>query len=453
MEKISIQEIVTALMKKSGLRESDAGHFVAAMFDVVQEGLERDSLVKVKGLGTFKIIDVEARESVNVNTGERIVIEGRGKITFTPDSTMKEMVNKPFSQFETVVLNDGVEFDDMTDSESASAMPLTTEDTTKPTEDATQPTETATQEPELVSQPTEEVVQPMEDAVLPTEETAENAVEETVETIIEKATETEPVEEKSVIDEPVADVPVVESLAAVVNEDANDDDEGTVVPMIENAEAEDTEEEHGADEEGSAGTANLQDEPEEETDEEPFEEGEDGKRKWWLWILILLAAVAVCAGIGYYLAGRANQPEQKETEKPKPAAVAADTVAQPVDSVKAAVQKPDSIVPAKPSQANVGENADARVLDEYEKKDARVRVGAYRIIGLERVVKVKKGQTLKRISFINMGPGMDCYVEAYNDLKATDVLEEGQEIKIPKIELKKKKNKNKAGQPAASPQP
>ena len=93
------------------------------------------------------------------------------------------------------------------------------------------------------------------------------------------------------------------------------------------------------------------------------------------------------------------------------------------------------------------------MLDEYEQKDVRVRTGAYRIVGLERVVKAKKGQTLKRISFNNLGPGMDCYVEAYNDLKASDVLEPGQEIKIPKIELKKKKNKNKASQPAASPQP
>ena len=112
MDRISIQELSAILTVKSGLKKKDAERFATTLFEVVKDGLVSDRLVKVKGLGTFKVIDIEARESVNVNTGERVLIEGHEKISFTPDSTMKELVNKPFSQFETVVLNEGVEFDD-----------------------------------------------------------------------------------------------------------------------------------------------------------------------------------------------------------------------------------------------------------------------------------------------------------------------------------------------------
>ena len=113
MGKISIQELANVLIEKKHLNKRDASLFVSAMFDIVQQRLETDKLVKVKGLGTFKIIDVEDRESVNVNTGERVLIEGHGKITYAPDALLKELVNKPFSQFETVVLNDGVDFEDV----------------------------------------------------------------------------------------------------------------------------------------------------------------------------------------------------------------------------------------------------------------------------------------------------------------------------------------------------
>ena len=112
MGKISIQDLSSVLVEKRGLSKKDASNFITEMFDIVQQELEKDKIVKIKGLGTFKIIDVDDRESVNVNTGERVLIESHGKITFTPDSLMKELVNKPFSQFETVVLNDGVEFEE-----------------------------------------------------------------------------------------------------------------------------------------------------------------------------------------------------------------------------------------------------------------------------------------------------------------------------------------------------
>lgn len=123
MAKLSIQDLAKVLVDKNGLSLKLSEQFVASMFDVVRQGLERDNLVKIKGLGAFKIIGVEARESVNVNAGERVLIDSHAKVTFSPDNTMKEMVNKPFSQFETVVLNDGVDFEDMgepTDDDSLS---------------------------------------------------------------------------------------------------------------------------------------------------------------------------------------------------------------------------------------------------------------------------------------------------------------------------------------------
>ena len=106
MAKISVQDMARAIVGKYGLEQRDAEDFVSAFFDLINEGLHREKAVKVKGLGTFKVIDVRERESVNVNTGERVVIESHGKITFTPDSVMRDLVNKPFAQFETVVLND-----------------------------------------------------------------------------------------------------------------------------------------------------------------------------------------------------------------------------------------------------------------------------------------------------------------------------------------------------------
>jgi nucleoid DNA-binding protein len=115
MGKLTIQDIAKILVEKSGLTQKEANKFATEMFSIIQQRLEEEELVKIKGLGTFKIINVEARESVSVRTGERVMIDSHAKVTFTPDTVMKELVNKPFSQFETVVLNDGVEFDDVSE--------------------------------------------------------------------------------------------------------------------------------------------------------------------------------------------------------------------------------------------------------------------------------------------------------------------------------------------------
>ena len=205
-EKITIQDIANSLKEKQGLTKKDAELFVKSMFDIMKEALASDKYVKVKGLGTFKLTEVESRESINVNTGERFEIQGHTKISFTPDTTLKEQINKPFSHFETVILNDGVDFEDIP---------------TENLEPQTQPeeTEVATKEQEVVElveivQPEETTIEtPSTPDVEPTEEPKEENIEETVEEIIE-----EPVIEKLVIEEPAAKEPVVEQETTQENE-------------------------------------------------------------------------------------------------------------------------------------------------------------------------------------------------------------------------------------------
>lgn len=113
MNKSSLSVLAKAVASKRGLTQAEAERFIATMFEVAGAGIQEDKLLKMKWLGTFKITSVKDRESVDVNTGERILIEGRDKISFTPDNIMKEIINKPFAQFETVVVNDGVDFSDI----------------------------------------------------------------------------------------------------------------------------------------------------------------------------------------------------------------------------------------------------------------------------------------------------------------------------------------------------
>lgn len=202
-EKITIQDIANSLKEKQGLTKKDAELFVKSMFDIMKEALASDKYVKVKGLGTFKLTEVESRESINVNTGERFEIQGHTKISFTPDTTLKEQINKPFSHFETVILNDGVDFEDIP-TENLEPQPEETEVATKEQEvvelvEIVQPEETTIETPSTPDvEPTEE----------PKEETIEETIEETVEEIIEEP----------VIEEPTTEEPVVEQETTLENE-------------------------------------------------------------------------------------------------------------------------------------------------------------------------------------------------------------------------------------------
>ena len=223
-EKITIQDIANSLKEKQGLTKKDAELFVKSMFDIMKEALASDKYVKVKGLGTFKLTEVESRESINVNTGERFEIQGHTKISFTPDTTLKEQINKPFSHFETVILNDGVDFEDIP-TENLEPQPEETEVATKEQEvvelvEIVQPEETTIETPSTPDvEPTEE----------PKEETIEETIEETVEEIIE-----EPVIEKLVIEEPATKEPVVEQETTQENEPEE------TLPIEEPVQAEET---------------------------------------------------------------------------------------------------------------------------------------------------------------------------------------------------------------------
>ena len=218
-EKITIQDIANSLKEKQGLTKKDAELFVKSMFDIMKEALASDKYVKVKGLGTFKLTEVESRESINVNTGERFEIQGHTKISFTPDTTLKEQINKPFSHFETVILNDGVDFEDIP-TENLEPQPEETEVATKEQEviefvEIVQPEETTIETPSTLDvERTEE----------PKEETIEETIEETVEEIIEEP----------VIEEPTTEEPVVEQETTQENEPEE------TLPIEEPVQAEET---------------------------------------------------------------------------------------------------------------------------------------------------------------------------------------------------------------------
>ena len=415
MGKLTIQEIASVLTEKNGFEKSEANKFVSAMFSLIQERLETDQLAKVKGLGTFKIIDVEARESISVRTGERVTINGHSKVSFTPDATMKELVNKPFSQFETVILNDGVEFDDIkeepegdesvedTPQESAPVQPLL-----EVVEEQTIPQETEEPLPESSEEPLPEASEePLSEAVEePSSEFAEEYSPQSVETSSIEAEETEPQE--------VAAIPPHGIEEPVVRQ--------TVEPV-------------------SVANSHL-------------------IGHWILYAVLSLLLMAVSGFAGYYYG---SYKTLMSAPKPDTVVVHDTVTAAPVDTipaqqtlseqpdVKPDPQKPAAEVPrvepvqapAKPQQTSVqAERKDpkpAEDLDKYAEKDSRVRLGAYRIVGLSHEVKVQKGQTFYSICRGNLGPDMECYVEVYNDLPQNPKLKEGQIIKIPKLQLKKRR--------------
>ena len=396
MEKLTIQEIAAVLTEKNGFSKRDANNFVSALFALIQEGLEIDQQVKVKGLGTFKLIDVEARESISVRTGERVTISGHAKVSFTPDAMMKELVNKPFSQFETVVLNDGVEFDDIKDEEEEDNQPNRQDD----------------------DMPNEEPV------------VAENVTYETHTGPFVQYVSEDP---KTVEKEPT--MPPVQPMTEVAEEETQPETiEESPIPQYPPMEQVVDKEDVQADEEFSVG-----------------EEGES--RPWGRWILStlgVLALMAISAGGGYYY-GQQHAPMLAVMPD---TVVIHDTIAvAPLDTVNtvAESEQPD-VEPAKlkPEEKAVAvapivavskekTETETSSVDPYAAKDERVRLGAYRIVGLNYEVKVQAGQTFYSICRAHLGPDMECYIEVFNDLPRNPKLKEGQTLKIPKLQLKKRK--------------
>ena len=406
MGKISLQDLASVLVERWHLGKKEASMFVNEMFFVIQKSLDEDKIVKVKGLGTFKIIDVDDRESVDVNTGDRVLIEGHGKITFTPDALMKELVNKPFSQFETVVLNEGVDFNDAA---------------------VNQPEET-----------TGDVLDEIEDSSAPLVE------------FVDESHDEKSVEQESPKPEPVAvaDLPKEEETATEdISEENTESDASQETPQEESEEAS---EGIGASEEIEETEGTGESEETEETEEtvviDDFEEG-PGFKKYLKWIGLVLLALAVFL-IGY-LAGRGPKttPQEPKTEIVKNDTVKnlpndSDTVDMQTEVEEESLEDEEVADDDEETMEDEEEaKEEERPLDKWEAMDARVKTGAYRIIGTDTVVKAKAGDNLTRIGNRLLGPGMECYLEVYNGLSAGAVLSAGQEIMIPKVELKKKKRK------------
>ena len=362
MGKYTIQEIAKILVDKNGLEQKAANRFATEMFALILERLQQGEQVKVKGLGTWKIIDVEARESVSVRTGERVVIDGHSKVTFTPDATMKELVNRPFSQFETVVLNNGVEFEDLKDD-------LTEEEL---------------KEEEALGIEEESVVIPEEPAVIP--------------------------EESAVIPEESAVIP---EESAVIPEE----------PAIIPEESADNEEEVGSD-----------------VDDEKH------LGKWLLSGLSVLVLMVASALGGYYYGSSANASLVPDTVVVKDTVYVASTdslieveASEMASEIESGSQSAEPVAQEKTIEQ--GKEEIQEQSDPYAAKDERVRLGAYRIVGLDHTVKVLEGQTFYSICRAHLGPDMECYVEVYNDLPRNPSIKAGQTIKIPKLQLKKRRKK------------
>lgn len=412
MGKVMLQDLASVLVERWHLGKKEASMFVNDMFFVIQKSLDEDKIVKVKGLGTFKIIDVDDRESVDVNSGERVLIEGHGKITFTPDALMKELVNKPFSQFETVVLNEGVDFNEAI---------------------VNQPEET-----------TSTVIDEMEDSAAPLVEFVDAPQSEIIEEpvkFVEAVGPKEPVEPE-VPKEPTKsdhlETPEIqESVKPVELESETSESVTWESPENEETASEETQEESV--------------EPEVSDEFETVEE-ESAFKKYYKWIGIALLTLAVGVLIGYLMGNRSsNQPPapqepsveiiEEETDKSLP---------EDSDGIKMATEveeetlEDDAKVTEDENKAvadDVEVKEKATALDKWETMDARVRTGAYRIIGTDYVEKARAGDNLTRICRRTIGPGMECYLEVYNGLSSGAALTAGQEIKIPKLELKKKRKK------------
>lgn len=409
MNKLTLNNIAKVLVEKNGLEPKEAMTFTAAMFDLIHDRLNEEGIVKVKGLGTFKMIRVEARESINVRTGERVLIDSHAKITFTPDAVMKELVNKPFSQFETVVLNDDVEFTDMK-----------SEETTDETNNSEQSeslvdvvSEGGTPEPAPVVAP-EPVAEP---APEPAPVVASEPVAEPTPVV---APEPAPV----VAPEPVAEV-APEPTPVVAPEQTREVPEPTVP---------------SADEESEEKTSAVQ------TCYEEDEEESHWLRNigWAFLVLVLMAASAV----GGYLYGVGQIPSQTAMADTVSAVkvnpVVTDTLVN--DSLKAdsvAVKTEAKHEDKAASEQQPQEKTSQNPHDKYAEMDARVRTGAYKITGLDREVKVRAGDNLKRIARRELGSDdMVCYIEVFNKMNASAELKEGQTIKIPALKLKKKKQRD-----------
>ena len=477
MSKFSLNTLGKLLADKSGLSQVEAELFIRKMFDVCNQGLDADKQVKIKWLGTFKVQATKDRESINVNTGERFTIEGRDKLTFTPDNILKEIVNKPFAQFETVVVNDGVDFDvidekfgeEQTDDAPAQVIDFLDEE------------KTATPNPEVVvigSEKEKEKEKEAEDELA-----KQIAIEQAkLEKLKQAQLEQERIQKEKLEKEKQEQERLEqERLEQEKLEQERLEQERLEQERLEQEKLELAQQQQAlkAVVEPAVPASDESEEEEEEEEEEPSNSHHIVIPRY-LVVAVCLIVVALIGGMGWFafnygqmtaqrdhLAMQLNQyhqtPAKKVPAKPAAAPLSQEQklrqkamedsirMAKTAKAVKLAENSDEESAnteKAKQTEAKAKAEAKEKAKDKAEEKatskiassqfdkDARVRTGAYRIIGVAQTVTVGAGQTLEQISTRYLGSGMECYVEALN---GTSTVKAGQKIKIPKLELKKKK--------------
>ena len=473
MSKFSLNTLGKLLADKSGLSQVEAELFIRKMFDVCNQGLEADKQVKIKWLGTFKVQATKDRESINVNTGERFTIEGRDKLTFTPDNILKEIVNKPFAQFETVVVNDGVDFDEIDEKFGEEQ----TEDAPAQVIDFLDEEKTATPNPEAVVNGSEKEKEKEAEDELAKQIAIEQAK---LERLKQAQLEQERIQKEKLEKEKQEQ----ERLEQERLEQERLEQERLEQERLEQERLEQEKLELAQQQQALKAVVEpavpASDESEDEEEEEESSNSHHIVIPRYLVVAVCLIVVALIGGMGWFafnygqmtaqrdhLAMQLNQyhqaPAKKVPAKPAAAPLSQEQklrqkamedsirMAKTAEAVKLAEKSDEESAnteKAKQAEAKAKAEAKEKAKDKAEEKaaskiassqydkDARVRTGAYRIIGVAQTVTVGAGQTLEQISTRYLGSGMECYVEALN---GTSTVKAGQKIKIPKLELKKKK--------------
>ena len=447
------------------------------MFEVANEGLHEDKLLKIKWLGTFKVTPVKDRESVDVNTGERIVIGGRDKISFTPDNILKEIVNKPFAQFETVVVNDGVDFSDIDEKFSLQAVPAEPIAAEMPSTIGEQKTAEAS------------IGQPESKSFDESKNTDEQKVADQPTAEVYPSAEAQPMagEQPMAVEHPMAGElqmqPLVGNTTGEQESPVNEDILTKESSLVKNA----SDNEAGTSNEAVASNNAAMSDGAVPSEEPAAEVGEEVHFHYlmvpkYLVAIICLVFVILLGGMGWFAFNFGKMQAQRDKlamqlqtiKKPTPVATKDSTQTSAEDSAALALKKKaqeDSIRMAETSKAvemaekteqgrvegqaltntsssQIGTSSKEKGSSQAKgtapseprsssyDADPRVRTGAYRIIGVAQTVTVKDGQSLASLSSLYLGPGMECYVGAVNGKNEVKV---GQKIKIPKLELKRKK--------------
>lgn len=535
MSKSSLSVLAKAVASKRGLTQAEAERFIATMFEVAGDGIQEDKLLKMKWLGTFKITSVKDRESVDVNTGERILIEGRDKISFTPDNILKEIINKPFAQFETVVVNDGIDFSDI--DEKFANMEREEEELQLQKEQECHDEEVVQEEQPQKEELSQEEEQPREEEHSQEVELNEDLSQEakkSQESLLDAELQSQeggqkdelsqeantPISEETVaLSSELKNAEISEDNISVTSEDnISQTSDDTISKTEENgipeevgmlishlkenkSEAEEIErveeakvkeevevpkaaeayvEETPAEAKVVVSQTNVENKKQPEYDETLDEDEAYASDRHHLVIpkyvvaLVSVVFVALLGGLCWFafiygkMQARQEQMEmQLKAIKPQPQPKPKPTVVAPVDTAKSVASSDDKTdaenVLANGAQANNEQTDHAQLAMKKKAKqdsirmaqannavkmaekasvylnDPRIRTGAYRIVGVEKTMTAKSGQTLAGLSKLYLGPGMECYMQAINGCSE---IKPGQKVKIPKLELKRKGKKN-----------